>query len=191
MSNQPPAYTQPQTAGQPATVPEDSSETKALRFAKVLVWLVYAYFMITVIILTLAFFLQLFNASSDAAFTEWVYRSAQRAMEPFRGIFPSATADNGSVIDFAVLFAIIVYGIIAMLVHSGIEWIDRKILQNRADARYQAQQAQQAQIQARQAQIQAQQAAQAQQAQPRQPQQARPAQPQQPQQPQQGTPPPA
>ena len=186
MSNQQPAYTQPQTAGQTATVPEDSSETKALRFAKVLVWLVYAYFLITVIILTLAFFLQLFNASSDAAFTEWVYRSAQRAMEPFRGIFPSATADNGSVIDFAVLFAIIVYGIIAMLVHSGIEWIDRKIMQNRADARYQAQQARQAQIQAQQTQIQAQQAAQAQQA-----KQARPAQPQQPQQPQQGTPPPA
>ena len=97
-------------------------------------WLVYAYFMITVIILTLAFFLQLFNASSDAAFTEWVYRSAERAMEPFRGIFPSATADNGSVIDFAVLFAIIVYGILAMLVQSLIDWIDRKIAEERAKA---------------------------------------------------------
>jgi uncharacterized protein YggT (Ycf19 family) len=126
---------------QPATVPQDSDKATGLRFAKVLVWLVYAFFMFALIILTLAFFLLLFNANADSGFAEWVYRSANRVLEPFRGIFPSATADNGSVLDFAVLFAIIVYGILAMLVHAGIDWIDRKIAQERADTRYQAAQA--------------------------------------------------
>lgn len=135
---------------QQAQLPEDSGKTTGLRFAKVLVWLVYAYFMFAVIILTLAFFLLLFNASADAGFTQWVYRSADRVLEPFRGIFPNATADNGSVLDFAVLFAIIVYGILAMLVHAGIDWIDRRIFQAQSDTRYlaaqnQAQQAQPAQ----------------------------------------------
>jgi uncharacterized protein YggT (Ycf19 family) len=134
---------------QPASLPEDSDKTKGLRFAKVLVWIVYAYFAIAVIILTLAFFLLLFNASQDAGFTQWVYRSANRVLEPFRGIFPNATAENGSVIDFAVLFAIIVYGIVAMLVHGVIHWIDRKIAEERQKALYLQQQNQQ---QARQAQ---------------------------------------
>jgi uncharacterized protein YggT (Ycf19 family) len=155
-------------------LPKDPSSVTGLKFAKVLVWLVYAYFIIAVIILTLAFFLLLFNASTDAGFTQWVYRSADRVLEPFRGIFPSATADNGSVVDFAVLFAIIVYGILALLVQSLIHYIDRKIAEERSKARYldaqyrqqQTHQAAQAQQQAAQQQaIQAQQAAQQQAAQ--------------------------
>ncbi len=117
-------------------LPKDPGGVVALRIAKVLTWLVYAYFMLAVIILTLAFFLLLFNASETAAFTEWVYRSADRAMQPFRGIFPAAEGENGSVLDFAVLFAIIVYGIVAMLLSAGISWIDRKIHEERAKARW-------------------------------------------------------
>ena len=54
----------------------DDPQVKRLRFAKVLVWLVYAYFVLTMIILVVAFFLLLFNASTAAEFTQWVYRSA-------------------------------------------------------------------------------------------------------------------
>ncbi|MCC7078338.1 MAG: YggT family protein [Acidimicrobiia bacterium] len=99
----------------------------ALKFARVLVWLVYAFLVLAVIILTLAFFLLLFNASTSAPFTQWVYRSANRLLEPFRGIFPSAEGGNGSVLDFAVLFAIIMYGIFAMLVHALVYWLDGRI----------------------------------------------------------------
>ena len=121
---------------QSVSLPEDTGTTTGLRFAKVLVWLIYAYFMLAVIILTLDFFLLLFNASADASFTQWVYRSADRVLEPFRGIFPSETADSGSVVDFAVLFAIVVYGILAMLVHGVVDWIDGKIRAERAKQRY-------------------------------------------------------
>jgi uncharacterized protein YggT (Ycf19 family) len=159
-------------SSQTPTYPQDSGSTTGWKFAKVLVWLVYAYFMIAVIILVLAFFLLLFNASTDASFTQWVYRSTDRVLEPFRGIFPSATADNGSVIDFAVLFAIIVYGILAMLVHGAINWIDRKIAEERAKTRYVSAQAEAD----RRAQVQRQQQAQmaAQQPQSQQPQARQP-----------------
>lgn len=104
------------------------AKVRGLTFAKALVWLVYAYFVLALIILVFAFFLQLFNASTTASFTEWVYRSADRVLEPFRGIFPQATFANGSIIDFAVLFAIIMYGIFALVVHGVVVWIDGKII---------------------------------------------------------------
>jgi len=106
---------------------KDDTEVKRLRFAKVLVWLVYAYFVFAVVILALAFVMQLFNASTTAQFTEWVYRSADRVLAPFRGIFPTVQHDNGSVVDFAMLFAIIMYGIFALAVHALVNWIDTKI----------------------------------------------------------------
>lgn len=120
----------------PRTLPKDPNSVTGLRLAKVMTWLVYAYFLLAVIVLTLDFFLLLFNASADAAFAEWVYRSAERVLEPFRGIFPSKTAENGSVLDFAVLFAIIVYGIVAMLVQGIIHRIDRAISEERAKVRW-------------------------------------------------------
>ena len=107
---------------------ETTSKVKGLRFAKVVVWLVYAYFVAATIILLLAFVLLLFNASTSADFTQWVYRSANRVLEPFRGIFPTVTNGNGSVVDFAVLFAIIMYGILALVVHAVVTWLDSKII---------------------------------------------------------------
>jgi uncharacterized protein YggT (Ycf19 family) len=118
-----PQGTPPQS---PQTPPEPGS-LNGLRFAKLLTYLLYAYFILAVIVLVLAFFLQLFNASETASFTEWVYRSANRVMDPFRGIFPSKTTGVGSVIDFSMLFGIIIYGIVALLLHSLIEWLDYRI----------------------------------------------------------------
>lgn len=123
-------------------LPEDSSSIKGMRFARWFGWFVWAYFTFVVIILTMSFFLLLFNANPDVEFVAWVYRSSDRAMEPFRGIFPTETAGNGSVIDFSILFAMIVYGIIASLVSSLIHFFDRKIAEERAKALYVAQEEQ-------------------------------------------------
>ena len=119
---------------------KDPSTVTGLKFARVLSWLVYAYFILAVVILLLDFFLLLFNASADAEFTQWVYRSADRVLEPFRGIFPSHTAENGSVVDFAVLFAMIVYGILAMALNALVSFFDRKIHEERRKAWLAAQQ---------------------------------------------------
>ena len=115
-------------------MPDYESRVTGLRFAKVLVWLVYLFFLLAVVILTAAFFLLLFNANTDAEFTRWVYRNAERVLEPFRGIFPSVQQDNGSILDFAILFAIIMYGIFAMLVHGAVHWLDAKIIEQKQKA---------------------------------------------------------
>lgn len=136
---------------QPTTDTRDDGLIIGLRLGKIVTWVVYAYLVIAVVVLVLAFFLMLFNASTTAEFTEWVYRSAERVLQPFRGIFPTAElGEQGSVIDFAVLFAIIMYGIFAMLVSALVRWLDDKIDEHRlalAQRRYEARLQQAAQSQ--------------------------------------------
>jgi len=117
-------------------LPEDSTLVKGLRFTRVLVWLVWAYFVFVVIILTTGFFLLLFNANADNGFVEWVYRNYERAMDPFRGIFPVATTQGQSIVDVSAIFGIIMYGIFAMLVHALVNWITFKIGSEEAKAFY-------------------------------------------------------
>ena len=77
---------------------------------RVLSYLVYLYLLAVEVILLLGFLLLLFGANTSAGFTEWVYRSMDRAMKPFRGIFTpielGTTAGNEiqSVFETSVLF---------------------------------------------------------------------------------------
>lgn len=99
--------------------------------ARVLLWLVWAWVVIDLVLLFLAFLLRLFGASPDASFTEWVYRSTERAMAPFRGIFEPIVLTDQSVLDTSLLFAMIVYGIVALFLHAGLDWVSRWIARRR------------------------------------------------------------
>jgi uncharacterized protein YggT (Ycf19 family) len=102
--------------------------------SRVLILFVYGFAIVCIVILATAFFLQLFNASRTAPFVDWVYRAARRIMQPFRGIFPSVEGEQGSVFDVSMLFAMFMYGLLALGMHGLIAWIDRKI----AAARYES-----------------------------------------------------
>ena len=102
-----------------------------VRVARALSYLVYAFVIITLIILVLGFFLLLFGANPDVPFTEWAYRSLDRVMAPFRGIFESIQLNGNSVLDTSVLFAMIVYGIIGMLLSALIQWLSTKLIELR------------------------------------------------------------
>jgi hypothetical protein len=102
-------------------------KTIALRVSRVLVWLLYAWLVITVVLLVLAFFLLLFGANPDAGFVSWVYRSVQRAMAPFRGMFEPISLSGQSVLDVSVLFAIIVYGIVVLALSAGLDWLTARL----------------------------------------------------------------
>ena len=83
--------------------------------ARFVLWLVRAWVVIDLVLLLLAFVLRLFGANPDADFTEWVYRSVDRVMAPFRGIFEPLELTDRSVLDTSLLFAMIVYGIVALV----------------------------------------------------------------------------
>ena len=97
---------------------------------------VYAFAIACIVILAIAFFLQLFNANQTAPFVDWVYRAARRIMQPFRGIFPSVEGEQGSVFDVSMLFAMFMYGLLALGANGLIAWIDRKIAAIRYEAMF-------------------------------------------------------
>jgi uncharacterized protein YggT (Ycf19 family) len=100
----------------------------ALRIGKLLVVFLYGLVVAAVVILVIAFFLELFNANASTPFVQWIYRSGDTVMAPFRGIFPRVEAESGSVFDVSILFAILMYGLFAMGIHALISWLERKIL---------------------------------------------------------------
>jgi uncharacterized protein YggT (Ycf19 family) len=100
-----------------------------LRLAKVVVVFVYAVVTLNLVLLALGFVLRLFGASTSAAFTEWVYRTVARIMEPFRGMFPSQEVGDRSIVDFSLLFAMIVYALLAMALHALVSWLAAKVVQ--------------------------------------------------------------
>ena len=105
----------------------DSSKEHIVWAGRALVYLVYFFVTVALIVLTFGFFLLLFGANPDAAFAEWVYRSLNRVMAPFRGIFESIQLDGNSVLDVSVLFAMIVYGIVALALRSLIDWLTYRV----------------------------------------------------------------
>ena len=67
-------------------------------------------------LLGLRFLLKLFAANPNNEFAHWVYETSSQILGPFRNLFPQTTLNNGVQIEFSVLFALMVYGLIGMLV---------------------------------------------------------------------------
>ena len=105
----------------------DSSKEHIVWAGRALVYLVYFFVTVALIVLTFGFFLLLFGANPDAAFAEWVYRSLNRVMAPFRGLFEPIQLNGKSVLDVSVLFAMIVYGIVALALRSLIDWLTYRV----------------------------------------------------------------
>ncbi|HEY7439283.1 MAG TPA: hypothetical protein VIC35_07785 [Acidimicrobiia bacterium] len=115
-----------------------SGGTVAWGIGRAIVWLVYAFALIAIVIATLAFVLQLFGANPSSGFAQWVYRSANRVTAPFRGIFPSHTNGN-STLDVSLLFAIIMYALFALLVHTLVDYMERRRAESVSRDRYEEQ----------------------------------------------------
>jgi uncharacterized protein YggT (Ycf19 family) len=96
--------------------------------ARALTYLVYAFVIVALVMLLLGFFLLLFGANPDAPFAEWLYRGLRRVMAPFRGLFEPVKLDGRSVLDVSILFAMIVYGIVALFLHALIDWLTARIV---------------------------------------------------------------
>ncbi len=78
--------------------------------------LVNVFIAIVEVILGLRVLLRLFAANANNGFVNWVYEMSDTLLEPFRGIFPTRVFENGIVLDFTALFAMLVYAIVGMLV---------------------------------------------------------------------------
>lgn len=120
-----------------ATVEIDRSTAHPIRrtalwVSRAVSFVVYVYVLVVEIILMLGFLLLLLGANPSSSFVEWVYRSLDRAMRPFRGIFEPIElgvnqADVPSVLETSVLFAMVVYAILALVVHALLSWLNHRL----------------------------------------------------------------
>jgi uncharacterized protein YggT (Ycf19 family) len=128
------------------TVPAAGLRKAFLWVTRLVSYLIYFYVIVVEIILFLGFVLLLFGANPTAGFTQWVYRNLDRAMAPFRGIFTpiqlGSTSNNvESVFETSVLFAMIVYAILALVFSAFIAWLTHRLTHiQRAEAELQARQ---------------------------------------------------
>jgi len=107
----------------------DSSDPKQITIwlARAIAYLAYAYLILTQIILVQGFLLRLFGANTGSSYVDWAYRSLDRVMAPFRGIFESIELNGNSVLDTSIIFAMVIYGILALLVHSLLDWLTYRL----------------------------------------------------------------
>ncbi len=112
--------------------PEHRERRAVLWVGRALAYVVYGYVILTEVILGLGFVLLLFGANPDPSFVAWVYRSMDRSMEPFRGIFSpidlgTTGIDVEAVLDTSVLFAMIVYALVALALRALLDWLTGRI----------------------------------------------------------------
>jgi uncharacterized protein YggT (Ycf19 family) len=110
-----------------AQAEERSAIPFVLKCTRVVTWIVYAVVLAKAALLAAAFLLRLAGANPDASFASWVYRSADRSMDPFRGIFPTRELTSASVLDLSLLFAAGVYLVVGMLIDAGLRWLGRQL----------------------------------------------------------------
>lgn len=67
--------------------------------------------------------LRFFAANPDNGFVQWVYNSSGVLMQPFRGIFPTEVIGKNHVVDFSALFAMVVYGLVALAFVALANWL--------------------------------------------------------------------
>jgi hypothetical protein len=103
--------------------------------AKVLLWFVYAWLIVNLVLPLLAFTLRLLGANPSATFADWVYRSVDRTMAPFRGMFEALALNDRSVLDTALLFAVIIYALAALFLRFAIEWLTKRVTPHRTAGR--------------------------------------------------------
>lgn len=85
-----------------------------MRTSNTLQRLVTLVFGIVEAILSLRFFLKLGGANPANGFVNWVYETSGQLLKPFFNIFPASQLEGRYVIEFSTLFAILVYGLIAL-----------------------------------------------------------------------------
>lgn len=125
------------TAGSPGSTRSPSERSPLalfLRIARAVVWLFYAVALVNAALLATAFLLRLFGANPDAGFSEWVFRSTERSMRPFRGLFPDRALGDVSVLDMSLLFAALVYLVAAVVIDGLFRWLGHKLAAQQAAA---------------------------------------------------------
>lgn len=112
---------------------DNNAKTTTIWLGRAIAYVVYAFILVSELILLQGFLLRLFGANPGSGYVDWAYRSLDRVMEPFRGIFTPIEFEGDSVLDTSILFAMVIYGIALLLMRSLLDWLSLKLHQAERD----------------------------------------------------------
>lgn len=72
-------------------------------------WFINLYVWLASIMLALRAIFEIFAASTSAEFVHWVYQNTTPLLQPFREAYAVTVPNSGHNVDWAALFAILVY----------------------------------------------------------------------------------
>jgi hypothetical protein len=106
---------------------DHDARTTTVIIARAVTWVVYAFVLVSELLLVQGFVLRLLGADPSSGYVEWAYRSLDRVMSPFRGIFEPIEIAGDAVLDTSILFAMVVYGIVLLGLQALLDWMSRRI----------------------------------------------------------------
>lgn len=98
-----------------------------LKILKAIVWCVYAIATAACIILAFGFVLLMFDASAKAGFAAFIYDWSVVFAQPFAGMIEPTKLDNGGIVSWSALFAVVAYAVLAALIGGLVNMISRRI----------------------------------------------------------------
>jgi len=101
-----------------------------LRVSRILAYIMYAWVLFGIAVITLRVFLLAFSANLSAPFAQFIYKTSNDYLQPFRGIFPPKPIGETGYLDIAALFAIIIYLFVAWFFSSIVAHVQNKIDEN-------------------------------------------------------------
>ncbi|MEO1056750.1 MAG: hypothetical protein AAFY28_07540 [Actinomycetota bacterium] len=102
---------------------ERDAKATTVWIIRAVAYVVYAFFIVSLLILLQGFLLLLLGADPNTGYTEWAYRNLDRVMEPFRGIFQPVEITGDAILDTSILFAMVIYGILLLLTRAFLDWL--------------------------------------------------------------------
>ncbi len=78
------------------------------------------------ILLGLRILLRLLAANPATPFVNWIYDMSEPLLAPFANMFPSPTLEEGAVLDFSAIFAVIIYALIGYLLVELVNTIEQR-----------------------------------------------------------------
>jgi hypothetical protein len=112
---------------------QTDSQMTIIKLVRGITYVVYAFTLIAVVSLTLAFFLLLFSANADTPFVKFVYQVAYDFGQPFRGIFPTRPVGETGYFSTTALFAIVMYLFFAAAINALIGYINLKMAKHQEE----------------------------------------------------------
>lgn len=101
-----------------------------IKISRGLSYFVYGYALVASAILGIAFFLLLFSANQSSPFVKFIYETGSAFLAPFRGIFPLKPVSETGYFSPSIVFAIIMYIVLALCMNGLIGYVTIKMLKH-------------------------------------------------------------